>query len=83
MTCPRLLPVIRYFMQMIVFKNKNVTKIEKQLLRHFLSLCDWFVDNKLSIHFEQDKTKPILYGTKHKRRNVLCLMVQKLSNMQK
>ena len=31
----------------IVFQHKNVTEIEKQLLRDFLSLCDWFVDNKL------------------------------------
>ena len=28
------------------------------------SLCNWFVDNKLSIHFEEDKTKCILFGTK-------------------
>ena len=32
-------------------------------------MCDWFVDNKLSIHFEQDITKSILFGTKHKCRN--------------
>ena len=25
----------------------------------------WFVDNKLSIHFWEDKTKCILFGTKH------------------
>ena len=37
----------------IVFQHKTV--IEKQLARDFSSLCDWFVDNKLSIHF--DKTK--------------------------
>ena len=48
----------------IFFQHKS--KIEKQLIRDFLSLCDWFVDNKLSIHFGQDKTKSILFGTKHK-----------------
>ena len=48
----------------IVFQHKS--KIEKQLIRDFSSLCDWFVDNKLSIHFGQDKTKSILFGTKHK-----------------
>ena len=26
-----------------------MTEIEKQLLRDFSSLCDWFVDNKLSV----------------------------------
>ena len=41
----------------IVFQDKNVTEIEKQLLRDFWSLCDWFVDHKLSIGFGQDKTK--------------------------
>ena len=32
---------------------------------NFNLLCDWFVDNKLSIHLE-DKTKSILFGTKKK-----------------
>ena len=40
----------------IVFQHKNVTVIEKQLPRDFSSLCDWFFDNKLSIHYGQDKT---------------------------
>ena len=31
-----------------------------------LSLCDWFVDDKLSICFGQDKIKSMLFGTKHK-----------------
>ena len=50
----------------IVFQHKSEIEIEKQQIRDFLSLCDWFVDNKLSIHFGQDKTKSILFGTKHK-----------------
>ena len=41
----------------IVFQHKNVTEIEKQLLRDLSSLCDWFVDNKLSVHFSQERTK--------------------------
>ena len=53
----------------IVLEYENVTEIEKQLLKDFSSLCDWFVDNKLSIHFGEDKTKSILFGTKHKLRN--------------
>ena len=32
-------------------------------------MCDWFVDNKLSIHFGQDKAKSILFGTTSKLRN--------------
>ena len=50
----------------IVFQHKNVIEIEKQLLRDFSILCDWFVDNKLGVHFGQDKTKSILFGTKRK-----------------
>ena len=33
----------------IVLHLKIVTENEKQLLRDFSSLCDWFVDNKLSV----------------------------------
>ena len=58
----------------IVFQHKNVTEIEKQLLRDFSSLCDWFVDNKLSVHFTQDKTKSILFGTKHKLQNAKTIV---------
>ena len=29
-------------------------------------MCDWFVDNKLSIHFGEDKTKSIIFSTKNK-----------------
>ena len=32
----------------------------------YTNLCDWFVDNKLSIHFGEDKTKTILFGSKYK-----------------
>ena len=34
--------------------------IEKQLNKNFENVCDWFVDNKLSIHIVEDKTKSIL-----------------------
>ena len=34
----------------ILFQHKSVIEIEKQLIRVFFSLCDWFVDNKLSAH---------------------------------
>ena len=53
----------------IVFQHKSEIEIEKQLIRDFSSVCDWFVDYKLSIHFGQNKTKSILFDTKHKLRN--------------
>ena len=31
------------------------------------TLCDWFVDNKLSNHFGEDKTKSILFGKTSKK----------------
>ena len=57
----------------IVFQHKSEIEIEKQLIRDFSSVCDWFVDNKISIHFGQDKTKSILFGTKHKLWNAKSL----------
>ena len=36
----------------------------------FNNLCEWYLDNKLSIHFGEDKTKSILFGSKHKLRKV-------------
>ena len=49
--------------------------MQEQLLRDFSNLCDWFVDNKLSVHFGQDKTKSILFGTKNKLRNAKALNI--------
>ena len=50
----------------IVLQSKNVKDIEKQLNEDFANICDWFVDNKLSIHFGEDKTKSILFASKRK-----------------
>ena len=50
----------------LIFQNKDISKIEKTLNQNFSTLCDWFVDNKLSIHFGDDKTKSILFSSKHK-----------------
>ena len=35
---------------------------EDVLTKEFLTLCKGFVDNKLSIHFWEDKTKCILFS---------------------
>ena len=50
----------------LVFQSKNVKDIEKQLNEDFSNICDWFVDNKLSIHFSEDKTTSILFASKRK-----------------
>ena len=50
----------------LVFQSKNVKDIEKQLNEDFAHICDWFVDNKLSSHFGEDKTKSNLFTSKSK-----------------
>ena len=40
----------------LVFHGKNVKEIEKQLNEDFTNISEWFVDNRLSIHFGKDKT---------------------------
>ena len=53
----------------ISFTHKNISEIEAKLNSDFNNLCDWFIDNKLSIHFGEDKTKSILFSPKNKRIN--------------
>ena len=40
----------------ILYQHKDVLQIEKRLNEDFKNLCNCFVDNKLSIHFGEDKT---------------------------
>ena len=42
-----------------MFQHKDIAKIDEILNEDFESICDWFVDNKLSIHFGDDKAKSI------------------------
>ena len=57
------------------FPSKNVKDIEKQLNEDFANICDWFVDNKLSIHFGEDKTKSILFASKRKIQKLQTLEI--------
>ena len=60
----------------LVCQHKDINEIEKQLNKDFESICDWFVDNKLSIHFGDDKTKSILFATKFKIKKVRKLNIK-------
>ena len=48
----------------LIYTGKDIKTIDEQLNTDFSSLCDWFIDNKLSVHFGDEKTKSILFGTK-------------------
>ena len=59
----------------LVFQGKDVIEIEKQLNKDFTNICEWFVDNRLSIHFGDDKTKSILFASKRKIKRVPKLKI--------
>ena len=40
-----------------IFQHKKVTETKKKLTKDFSNICDWFVDNELSIHFGESKWK--------------------------
>ena len=59
----------------LVYQHKDVKEIERNLNKNFSNVCDWFVDNTLSIHFGEDKTKCVLFGTKDKLNKVSSLEI--------
>ena len=54
----------------LISQHKDINKTENQLNEDFCYICDCFVDNKLSIYFDENKTKSILFASKHKRKNI-------------
>ena len=59
----------------LIFQGKDVIEIKNQLNRDFTNICEWFVDNRLSIHFGEDKTKSILFASKCKIKKVSKLKI--------
>ena len=49
-----------------MYQHRDVGETEKRLRQDFENNCDWFVDNKLSVDFREDKTKPIVFLSKRK-----------------
>ena len=45
----------------ILYSHQNVKFIERSSNYDFKNLCEWFIDNKLSIHLGEDKTESILF----------------------
>ena len=60
----------------LIFQHKDITKIQSALNKNFSSFCDWSVDNKLCIHFGEEKTKSILLGSQHKIKKSEPLNIQ-------
>ena len=60
----------------LLFQHKDLERIKEELTKNFSNICDWFVDNKLSIHFGEDKTKSILFSTKNRKRKIRTLGIQ-------
>ena len=57
----------------LLFNIKTLMKLKKQLNKNFENICDWFekiCDNKLSIHFGNEKTKSMLFAAKLKVKKV-------------
>ena len=54
----------------IFYQHEDVKKIVNALNKEFSSLCQWFIGNKLSIHFGEDKTKSVLFSKKRGLREI-------------
>ena len=60
----------------LIFQHSDINEIEIQLNKNFRVICDWFVDNKLSIHFGEDKAKSIIFSSKSKVKKARSLNIQ-------
>ena len=59
-----------------MYQHRDVEEIEKQLNMNFGNTCDWFVDNNLSIHFGEDKTKSFFFARKRKIKSARKLNIK-------
>ena len=57
--------------------TKNIKIIEEKLNNDFNTLCDWFLDNRLSIHFGEDKTKSIIFSPKNLRKKADDIIIKR------
>ena len=54
----------------LVFQHSDIKSIEEHLNRDFWTSVDWFVDNKLRVHFGEDKPKFILFSPKYGSKSI-------------
>ena len=50
----------------LMYQHKDIAEIETIFNDDSENICDWFVENKLSIHFGNNKTKSILFASKRR-----------------
>ena len=60
----------------LLFQHKDLEQIREELTKNSSNICNWFVDNKLTIHFGEDKTKSILFSNNNRKRKIRTLDIQ-------
>ena len=60
----------------ILCQHQDVVQIEKRHIEGFENFRDWFVDNKLSIYFGEDKAKSILFDSERTVKNIRQLNIK-------
>ena len=60
----------------LMFQHKENEEIERVLNNDFENNCDWCVDNKLSIHFSEDKIKSVLFASQRKIKTIKKLNIK-------
>ena len=59
----------------LLYQHRDFKAFDTKLNKKFSSACNWFVDNKLSIPFWEDKTKCILFGTKKRLKQSRLILI--------
>ena len=54
----------------LAFQHKVIKTLEQHLNRDFSTLINWFIDNKLSVYFVENKTISILFPPKHRSKSI-------------
>ena len=60
----------------LLYQHRDLDKINKELTKKFCNIFDWFVDNKLSLHFREGEIKSIFFSTKNKKKKIGILEIK-------
>ena len=65
----------------LMHQHKDIAITKKKKKKKILNedsenIYGWFVDNKLSIHFQDDKTTSILFASKQRAKNIRKLNIR-------